>query len=106
MMRRLALPVGILLIGGAFAAVESCGSPDPAADAELLSPRQVRGLPLDEYGLQNLCPEKSGVRGAAAARLRRRRQRQLERLLETYRAHPRAAVRATYTPAHQSHLAH
>lgn len=71
-------------------------------------PRRIdpRGLPRDEYGLQELCPEKEDIRGPQATRLRHKRQRQLDALLAAFRRSPDARVRVTFTPEEGGKLGH
>jgi hypothetical protein len=79
-------------------AATGCGDSGPKID--------VSGLPRDEYGLQELCPELSHIRGQQARALKRKRQGQLEALLMAYRRNPDAEVRVTFTPADESRLGH
>ena len=84
-----------LLVGGITALmVAGCGEEKPSLMGD-----RARGLPLVEYELGNLCPEKSDIYGADARRTRVDAQRKLAALLDAYRRDPDATVRAEYTAA-------
>lgn len=71
----------------------------PSRTGPRLAPEQERRLPLDQYGLRELCPEKADHPPAEARKLRVLRTRQLEALLAVLRSSPDALVRTSSTPA-------
>jgi hypothetical protein len=79
-------------------AAAGCGDSGRAIDAS--------GLPRDEYGLQELCPELADIRGKEARDLKRKRQAELEALLKAYRRNPHAEVRVTFTPEDRAEIGH
>ena len=91
-------PLAVLAAALAAAGCGDSGASDPKID--------VTGLPRDEYGLQELCPELSDIHGQYARNLRRKRQAQLEALLKAYRQNPDAKVRVTFTPADEPGIGH
>jgi hypothetical protein len=75
--------------------------------ATRLSSAEQSGLPREQYSLQDLCPEKSDIHGAAGVRLRRERAIELRNLTRAYHEFgPDAIVTTTYTPAHASGVRH
>jgi len=94
----------IAAVGVAAVATAACGEVDtlPATIEGGVPAATQRTLPLQQYSMQDLCPELSGRRGVAGDRLRTARAAELRALVAAYRRYgPTARVRTSYAPAHE-----